>query len=378
VTAVIDCDVHCAPTSFETLAPYLSDYWREYVSEAGLRITGMVTAYPRGARTTATDEARAHGTPVPATYEALRERVLDPLQPRHVILNCLTMFEAYRNPFYSAALASALNDWIRTEWLDRDERLRASLAVPLVDPVAAAREIDRLGPDPRVVQVLLPVRGDVPLGNHVYRPIYDAAARHDLVIGVHAWGQASHAPTRSGFTSTYLHDYVSNAQVAQSQVASLVSEGVFARFPGLRVALLECGFAWLPSLLWRFDKDWKGIWRETPWLKERPSAYVRRHVRATTQPAQLPEDPEEVRQVVDLVGAGWLLHASDYPHDHGPSGGALLDVLGEEEREALLQGNAARFYGLEGGSGGVSPDQKGDQGRSGGSGGGPQQKTVEV
>jgi uncharacterized protein len=343
----IDCDVHIAPTSFDALAPYLSDYWREFVSEAGMRLTGLVNAYPRGARTTATEEARAHAPAVPATYEALRERVLDPAEPRHLILNCLTMFEAYRNPFYSAALASALNDWIRTEWLDRDDRLRASLVLPLVDPQAAAREIDRLGPDERVVQVLLPVRGDVPLGNHQFHPIYDAAARHDLVIGVHAWGPASHAPTRSGFTSTYLHDYVSNAQVAQSQVASLVSEGVFARFPSIRVALLECGFAWLPSLLWRFDKDWKGVWRETPWLKERPSAYVRRHVRATTQPAQLPEDPEEVRQIVDVVGAGRLLHASDYPHDHGPSGDALLEVLGEEEKEGLLRGNAAEFYRLD-------------------------------
>ena len=58
---------------------------------------------------------------------------------------------------------------------------------------------------------------------------------------------------------------------------SLVSEGVFERFPDLRVVLIECGFAWLPLLLWRFDKDWKGVWREVPWLKHRPSEYVAEH-----------------------------------------------------------------------------------------------------
>src|SRR5690606_28259514 len=91
--------------------------------------------------------------------------------------------------------------------------------------------------------------------------------------------------------ASYLQDYVSNSQVTvQAHVTSLVSEGVFERFPGVRVVLAECGFAWLPFLLWRFDKDWKALWREVPWVKERPSAYVRRHIRATTAPAQLPQD----------------------------------------------------------------------------------------
>ena len=75
---------------------------------------------------------------------------------------------------------------------------------------------------------------------------------------------AGHAPTQNGFTLYYIEDYLSNQIVVQSHVLSLVSEGVFERFPDLRVSLLECGFAWLPPLLWRFDKDWKGVWREVP------------------------------------------------------------------------------------------------------------------
>lgn len=345
---VVDCDVHCGPSSLEALEPYLDRYWREYVAEAGIRLTGLATAYPPGAPTTASAAVRAAGGPVvPDSYAALRHRVLEaPPGPRLAILNCLTAFEAHRNPYYSAAVAAALNDWLRTEWLDRDDRLRASLLVSTFDIERAVAEIDRAGADPRFVQVLLPVRTDTPYGNRRYHPLYEAAVRHDLAIGLHAWGGRASSPTPSGHTSTYLQDYVSNEQVAQAQVLSLVSEGTFSRFPGLRVSLIECGFSWLPPLLWRFDKDWKAVWREVPWVKQKPSEYVRRHFRATIEPGHLPADPRQLVEVVEMVDAGWLLYASDYPHDHGPGAGRLLDVLDAEAAAGVRHGNAEAFYRL--------------------------------
>jgi predicted TIM-barrel fold metal-dependent hydrolase len=190
------------------------------------------------------------------------------------------------------------------------------------------------------------VRADAPYGNRRYHKIYAAAVEHGLTIGLHAWGRPAHAPTQSGFTLYYLEDYLSNPIVAQTHVLSLVSEGLFERFPALRVSLLECGFAWLPPLLWRFDKDWKGVWREVPWVKEKPSEYVLRHFRATTAPAHLPGSDRHVAELVEMIGPHWLMYASDYPHDHGPSAGTLFDVLDEERKQAVLHGNAAELYGL--------------------------------
>jgi predicted TIM-barrel fold metal-dependent hydrolase len=322
--------VHCAPASLEALAPYLSQTWLEYATEAGIRLSGLITAYPPGAPTT--------GGRAPANFADLNL----PGRPELAILNCLSLYEVHRNPYWSAAVASALNDWLRFEWLDRDDRLRASLIVSKLDIESAVEEIGRLGPDQRFVQVLLPVRTDAPYGNRRYWPLYEAATRHGLAIGLHAWGRAGNAPTPSGFTTTYVEDYVSNAQIAQIHVLSLVSEGVFARFADLRVTLLECGFGWLPTLLWRFDKDWKSVWREVPWVKGKPSEHVRRHFRATTAPAHLPADLTQAREVTEMVGTDWLLYASDHPHDHGPS--ALLDVLDGGALEAVLRGNAERHY----------------------------------
>jgi predicted TIM-barrel fold metal-dependent hydrolase len=339
---VIDCDVHCAPASLATLTPYLSEYWREYTQTAGIRLVGMSNAYPPRAPTT--------GDAVPADYDSLSRQLLHEPQPRHLVLNCLTICEAHRNPYYQAALASALNDWMREEMLARDGRLRASMVVSTVDTDDAVAEIERVGGDPGFVQVLLPVRADVPYGNKRYHRLFAAAAERDLALGLHAWGRAGHSPTTTGYTLSYLEDYVSNQTIAQTHVVSLVSEGVFERIPGLRVSLMECGFAWLPALLWRFDKDWKGVWREVPWVKERPSEYVRRHFRATTAPTHLPaEQPDSIRELVEMVGTEMLMHASDHPHNHGTSAAALYALLSDSAREDVWDANAAAFYRLEAG-----------------------------
>lgn len=339
MAGAIDCDVHCAPASIDELLPYMDDYWHEYVAGAGIQLSSSLWgAYPH-------DDAPA------ADAESLAEQVLDPRGLRYAVLNCLTLFDASRNTYYETALAAAVNEWLREHWLDRDDRLRASMVVPTRDPEAAVREIERVGGDPRFVQVLLPVRSETRWGDRRFHGMYEAAAGQDLAVALHAWGRPAGAATTSGATTTYLEDYLGNSQViVQGQVTSMVAEGVFDAVSPLRVCLAECGFSWLPSLLWRFDKDWKAVWREVPWVKERPSEYVRRHFRATTAPAQLPPSPEHARQLAEMLGArDLLLYASDHPHEHGDNGGELLmQALDEDGREAVMHGNAAAFYRLEG------------------------------
>ncbi|WP_236791586.1 amidohydrolase family protein [Amycolatopsis sp. GM8] len=347
MTEHIDTDVHCGPSSIRALFPYLDDYWRSYVTDANLRLSPSVgNAYPPGAPTSATPEARAAGAFPPDNVELLGKQVLDRDGLRWALLNCTTSFDISRNPYYENALTHAINDWIRTEWLDSDDRLRASMVVPTLDIDAAVAEIERLGPDRRFVQVLLPVRGqDARYGNKRFHPLLAAAARHDLVVGLHAWGRISSSPTATGFTHTYLEDYVSNAQIVQAHVVSLIAEGVFRDIPQLRVCLSECGFSWVPALMWRFDKEWRSVWREVPWVNEAPAEYLYRHFRATTEPAQLPADSEQLTQFLEMMRVpDFVMHASDYPHDHGDGATRLLAALSEVDRAKVLCHNAAAFY----------------------------------
>ena len=350
-TAVVDTDVHCAPRALGDLLPYLDGYWRSYITDGGVALSpSQGGAYPPAAPTSATPAARAAGTAPANSVEQLRAAFLDPGGPQLALLNCTTSFHCNRNPYYETALCRAVNDWLLAEWLERDDRLRASMVVPTMDDAAAAAEIERIGDHPRIVQVLLPVRADARWGNVRHRPVLRAAAERGLVVGLHAWGRIGNAPTSSGMTHTYLEDYLANSQIlVQAQVTSLVTEGVFAQLPDLKVTLLECGFSWLPTLLWRFDKDWKGVWREVPWLDAPPSETVRRHMRLTTAPAHLPRDRGHVRQALDLLDAdAMLLYASDHPHDHGDGGERLLAALTDAERGRVLGGNAADWYALGG------------------------------
>jgi len=333
VVALVDCDVHCAPASLAALEPYLDPYWRDYAVNAGVELKGLRRAYPPATRS----------GPVPTEYALLREALLDAAPVELAVLSCLTMFEAHRHPYYAAALAAAVNDWLRSEWLDRDSRLRASLAVPVHSVELAVEEIRRAGDDPRFVQVLLPVRSEAPYGNPRFHPLLEAAAERGLVVAIHAWGPPGGAALPGGVARTYLEDVVSNQLIVQSHVLSLVSEGVFVRYPSLRVCLVECGFSWLPPLRWRFDKDWKGLVPEVPWVAERPSAYVRRHVRATTAPSSLPADPDEARRYLRLVGPELLVYASDFPSVHGAPPELLAELLGDDA-SAVLAGNARALY----------------------------------
>jgi hypothetical protein len=68
----------------------------------------------------------------------------------------------------------------------------------------------------------------------------------------------------------------------------------------------------------------------------------------TTAPTHLPTDqPAQVRELIDMVGAELLMHASDFPHNHGASASALYELLTETAREDVRDANAATFYRLD-------------------------------
>ena len=128
-------------------------------------------------------------------------------------------------------------------------------------------------------------------------------------------------------------------------LVSLVCEGVFEQFPTLKVVVVEAGFAWVPSVAWRLDAAWKRMRGEVPHLTRPPSQYIREHVWFTTQPADEPERPEDLRAVIDWLGWDRLLFATDYPHwDMDDPAHALKLPLSDAQRRMVFRDNARAVY----------------------------------
>jgi predicted TIM-barrel fold metal-dependent hydrolase len=274
----------------------------------------------------------------------LRRAALDAFGTRFAICNVLHGAVALYNADMAAALCKAVNSWIAREWLDREPRLRASILVPPQDIELAVAEIERCAPDPRFVQVLLLVMGDRPLGHRSYWPIYRAAEKHRLPIGIHAGSTFRHAPTGSGWPSYHLEDSVLQASAFEDTLVSFLAEGVLQKFPGTKLVLMESGFAWLPTLLWRTNRSWRGVRTEVPWIDRAPAEIVRDHVRFTLQPLDVPNG-DVLNRIIDHVRSDALiLFSTDYPHWQFDGDDALPEGLSDVMLRKILIDNPLATY----------------------------------
>lgn len=346
--APIDCDVHPVVPSITTLEPYLDDHWREVIATSQFSGPTDQAHPPNLATSLRADLEPVDGKPPGATLASMREQVLDPLGIEAAILSCDYGVESVRNPDAAAAMASAVNDWQIAEWLGPEPRLRASITVPSQQPAMAVREIERVADHPGFVAVYLPIRSAIPYGNRIWWPLFEAIVQHGLVVELHFGGSSGFAPTASGWPTSWLEEYVDMASAFQSQLTSLICEGTFDRFPDLRVALIESGFAWLPAFLWRFDKGWRGLRREVPWTRRPPTEYVLEHVRIALQPVDGPLDSTGLLTLIDqLQSEELLMFSTDYPHRHTSEGlEAVPDGLPEAVAAKLLADNARSHYRL--------------------------------
>jgi predicted TIM-barrel fold metal-dependent hydrolase len=130
-------------------------------------------------------------------------------------------------------------------------------------------------------------------------------------------------------------------------LAALVLHNLFGRFPTLQAMSVENGSAWVPYLLRTMDKGARlgafGDWLGGP-IDDRPSEIFRRHVSVA------PFDDDDIRGLVDVLGADRILLGSDYPHPEGfPEPRRFLDghPLTDEETRLIARENAVRLLRLD-------------------------------
>ena len=155
------------------------------------------------------------------------------------------------------------------------------------------------------------------------------------------------APTAAGY-SRHLspNSHTGLAANAISHAASLVCEGVFAKFPDLKFVLLEGGISWMLPLMWQLDADWKRLRHEMPLLKEKPSDYLKRQFFYSTQPIEEPESSADLLHLYEQIGGQTqIMFSSDFPHwDFDDPFKILPGKTAADMKRRILRENARRLY----------------------------------
>ena len=86
---------------------------------------------------------------------------------------------------------------------------------------------------------------------------------------------------------------------------------------------------------------------EVPWLKRKPSEYIRDHVRFTSQPIERPDKDKHLLKLLDLMDAEHILmFSSDYPHWDFDDPNYAFPKLPAPMRQRIFYENAKELYGL--------------------------------
>jgi predicted TIM-barrel fold metal-dependent hydrolase len=130
------------------------------------------------------------------------------------------------------------------------------------------------------------------------------------------------------------------------QLTSMVMEGVFERFPRLRVAYLEAGTSWVPFMMDRLDRSydaWAGRERReySTWVRKPPSEYIK----SGNLFFSCEGDEEGMRHAIERLGTSeCLLFASDFPHETNAER-AKREIAELRERTDLSEQDKANILG---------------------------------
>lgn len=344
----IDTDLHNAITDWSVIAPFAPAGLRHRLQRQGgppmARHGFKQVAPPFGTAPRPADGRHPAADPAWVKAAYLDQRGID----LAVLTGAITSLGVQPNADMAATIATAVNDWTLETWVRPYDCYKGSILVAQQDPVQAVAEIDRLGDDPGMVQVLLGSASETPLGRRQYHPIYEACVRHGLPLALHIGGEGagmSPPSTAVGHPTTHFEWYGSLPQVYMAHIMSMVTEGVFEKFPTLKVILYEGGIFWLPQTMWRFDKNWKAQRAETPWVKYLPSRYILDHFLLATYPLEA-APAEHLRQILAMIEADHtLLFAGNFPHWELGDPFAMLTDIPESLQRRVLVDNALAVYG---------------------------------
>lgn len=330
---IVDCDRHAAVHRYTELFPYMTHDWRrhferdEWLSSVNLGLNHVRVA-----------EQFRHDEPEPYAPSGDEFALVLPHQGLAV--------NGWADRVAATTFLAALNSYGEDHWA-----FGTSRPVVVVSPHDAqwsATEIRRSAANGKAGGVALPLVPET-LGSRTWDPIYAACTETGLPLVIHYSGVEGNylgaAALSGGAHSSAFARLTLMPHLAESSIASLTFEGAFARFPGLQVLFSGFGFTWLPSLLWRIDREWRTFRHDVPWVTSPPSERVATNMWFTTYPIAEAAARSEWEPGLTDTHRRRLVFGS-----HAPFGGdtpAEIQRVLDEDWARRLMANGAALVGAE-------------------------------
>jgi len=252
-------------------------------------------------------------------------------------------------------LFRAFNRWLVEDWgFNVDDRIYAAPYITLADPLWARDELTwALEQGARMV-VMRPAAPVTTEGRkNPFDPVFDGfwslANDAGITVVVHAGdsGISSNGYATDGFAATFSGGWKPSIksfaieQAIRDYLLSIIFEGLFDRFPNLRVASVENGAQFLPDLL----KKLRSTANKMPgYWKDDPVDILRHHVWIN------PFWEDDVDEVAECMGPDRVVFGSDWPHIEAlPDPVAYVRELknfSADDRRKILYGNVQELLSL--------------------------------
>jgi 2,3-dihydroxybenzoate decarboxylase len=253
--------------------------------------------------------------------------------------------QAEKDPATAVARAAAVNDLLATTIAEHPDRFAGFAALPLQDPQAAAKELERavtqLGLTGALVNAHTQGRY---LDDPTLRVVWEYASGLDVPLYLHPANGVDSPHVLSGHPELTGPMWSWGTDTA-SHVLRLVFGGVFDEFPDAKLLLGHMGEG-LPFVLWRLDSRWafhdhRGI----ELARGNPSAYLRHNLFITTSGVC---DAPPLLCALLALGADHILFGTDYPFEDMATATTFLAgaPISEADRAKIAHGNAERLLGV--------------------------------
>jgi aminocarboxymuconate-semialdehyde decarboxylase len=263
-----------------------------------------------------------------------REQVLIEHGVDTQVLTLTTPGTHVETPATAARFASLVNDAFAGIRDSKGGRFTALATLPLNDPAASVRELDRACRQLHLPGAMLfsNVNGEG-LNEPKFWPIFELANDLGATLYIHP----THPVGVEAMTDFWLMPLVGFLMDTTLAAAKLVFSGVPERFPRIQWVLCHLGGA-IPYLAERLDRGFEAFSECRANIPRPPSTYLKQFYYDTVN-----FNPKAIQLAIDFAGIDHIVAGSDYPHQIG-SIPKMIETVGANAD--LYAANARRLLKL--------------------------------